>query len=741
MTSSIDIQNILANPIALAELQSASAAAAKKIKKFAQQRYVTLIEVINEHNYQYYVLDDPILPDGDYDQLYRQLIDLEASFPELISDDSPSKRVGAEPLDKFKSITHKLPMLSLDNAFNAEELRAFDQRLKDRLEVKDSDEDNKKDASFDYVCEPKLDGVAVSVTYENGLLVRAATRGDGSSGEDVTQNVRTIKTIPLSLRGAGFPAELEVRGEIYISRSGFEQLNRRAEANEEKLFVNPRNAAAGSLRQLDPKLTAQRPLTMCAYSTGHIEYSGDSNRKFIAASHSQSLKKLAKWGFNTNAEVKRLKSIDDAINYCEQLTEKRPSLAYEIDGVVVKVDSFELQEALGFVARAPRWAIAYKFPAEEAITQINAIEWQVGRTGALTPVAKLEPVFVGGVTVSNATLHNIDEITRLDVRESDTVVVRRAGDVIPQVARVIIKARKENALAIKPPTQCPVCESPVARLEDEAVTRCTGGLLCSAQLKESIKHFVSRKAMDIDGLGEKIVDQLVEEKMISTVADLYSLELEPLVNLERMAEKSASNLLAAVENSKSTSLAKFIYSLGIREVGETTAKNLANHFGSLAAIIDAAINYDAESTKKKKSKDSTDTEEETVLPENLLIEVDDVGPIVANHLHAFFSLSRNREVIDQLQAAGIHWLDIEVKAAAELPLVGQTWVLTGSLEILSRDQAKHELEALGAKVAGSVSKKTTVVVAGPGAGSKLAKAESLGIEVLDEKSFIDRLKL
>lgn len=736
MTSSIDIKNILANPIELPEIQSASAAAVKKIYKLAQQRHAILLEVIHEHNHHYYVLDDPILPDADYDQLYRQLIDIEARFPELLSDDSPSKRVGAEPLDKFKSVTHKLPMLSLDNAFNAEELRAFDQRLKDRLRGKQDD-----DVSFDYVCEPKLDGVAVSVTYENGLLVRAATRGDGSSGEDVTQNVRTIRTIPLRLRGDGFPAVLEVRGEIYISRSGFEKLNRRAEAKEEKLFVNPRNAAAGSLRQLDPKLTAQRPLTMCAYSTGYIEYPNDSNRKFIATCHSQSLKKLAKWGFNTNAEVKRVKSIDDAINYCEKLTEKRPSLAYEIDGVVVKVDSFELQEALGFVARAPRWAIAYKFPAEEAITQINAIEWQVGRTGALTPVAKLEPVFVGGVTVSNATLHNIDEITRLDVRESDTVVVRRAGDVIPQVARVIIKERKKNARAIKPPTQCPVCESPVVRLEDEAVTRCTGGLLCSAQLKESIKHFVSRKAMDIDGLGEKIVDQLVEEKIISTVADLYSLELEPLAELERMAEKSASNLLEAIENSKSTSLARFIYSLGIREVGETTAKNLANHFGALPDIIDAAINYDGETAKKKKSKDSTDADDDAVMPDNLLIEVDDVGPIVAAHLNAFFTLSRNREVIAQLQATGIHWQDIEVKAATELPLAGQTWVLTGSLETLSRDQAKQELEALGAKVAGSVSKKTTVVVAGPGAGSKLAKAEILGIEVLDEQSFIDRFKL
>jgi len=728
MTSSKTIQQLLANPLVSSD---------EGFQLDANTRHAELTQLINDHNYHYYVLDDPILPDADYDQLFRQLVDLESAIPELLTNDSPSRRVGAAPLARFDSIEHKLPMLSLDNAFNADELNAFDQRLKDRLR----EDNDSADSVIDYVCEPKLDGVAVSVTYENGILVKAATRGDGATGENITENVRTINTVPLKLRGSGYPAVLEVRGEIYISSADFEQLNAHAAEKDEKLFVNPRNAAAGSLRQLDPKITATRPLTMCVYSTGFIDYQSTPRvtknkiaNSQIADTHYETIQQLAEWGFFTNTEVKRLASIEEAIEYCSVLAAKRPTLSYEIDGIVFKVDSFLLQAELGFVSRAPRWAIAYKFPAEEAITQLNGVDWQVGRTGALTPVAKLEPVFVGGVTVSNATLHNVDEISRLDIRMSDTVVVRRAGDVIPKIARVILSERKANAEIIEAPSCCPKCQSPVIRLEDEAVTRCTGGLLCSAQLKEAIKHFVSRKAMDVDGLGDKIVDQLVEEKLIDTVADLYSLELSALSSLERLAEKSATNLLAALEASKSTTLAKFIYGLGIREVGETTGKNLAKHFGSLPAIIEAARNYNSE--YKNEAGDNIDELE--LNKSQALINVDDVGPIVANHIHGFFSSERNVEVVNALQSAGVHWVDFDVKTADELPLNGQTWVLTGSLETLTRDQAKAHLESLGAKVAGSVSKKTHCVVAGPGAGSKLAKAESLGVDVLDEKSFIER---
>lgn len=724
MAAKLTVQQLLAKPLQLdtGKVKSDQASA----------RHKALVDALNDHAYRYYVKDDPVLPDADYDQLFRQLLDLEQQFPELQNPDSPSQRVGGEALDRFDSVTHRLPMLSLDNAFNKEELLAFDQRLKDRLDWDASD-------TIAYVCEPKLDGVAVSITYQNGVLVQAATRGDGSSGEDVTENVKTINTVPLRLRGEGYPALLEVRGEIYIGHQGFAEMNRKAEQAGDKAFVNPRNAAAGSLRQLDPKITAARPLTMCVYSTGFIaddiesapEQNSYARQRFIADTHYDSIQQLAQWGFYTNAEVAELPSIDATIDYVEQLTQKRQALDYDIDGIVCKVNLFDLQSELGFVSRAPRWAIAYKFPAEEAVTRVNAIEWQVGRTGALTPVAKLEPVFVGGVTVSNATLHNSDEIARLDVRKHDAVVVRRAGDVIPQVARVLFEERKKGARTVKPPEQCPVCESPVVRPEDEAVMRCSGGLFCSAQLKEAIKHFVSRKAMDIDGLGDKIVDQLVEQNLIATVADLYSLSLKPVAALERMAEKSAGNLIAAIEQSKSTSLARFIYALGIREVGETTAKNLARHFGNLPAVIDAALHYKDEKNDDKNDDKNTDKAE-------LLTKVDDVGPVVANHLQLFFQSQHNIEVIEQLQKSGVHWPDIAVDAVAELPLAGQTWVLTGTLEALTRDQAKQQLEALGAKVAGSVSKKTHCVVAGPGAGSKLAKAESLGINVIDEQAFINR---
>lgn len=660
-----------------------------------KQQLIELHTTINQNNYRYYVLDEPSIPDIEYDRLMRQLQDLEAAHPELISADSPTQRVGAQALESFKQVQHEVPMLSLDNAFNSDEMRDFERRISDRLGV---------DSPISFACEPKLDGIAVSLLYRDGILERGATRGDGRVGEDITHNVRTIPSIPLRLLGQGYPALLEVRGEIYMPKAGFEALNQRARDNDEKPFVNPRNAAAGSLRQLDAKISAQRPLEMCCYSVGVVA-GGE-----VASCHSDILQQCQGWGLRINSEMRVVEGIDACLDYYARLLSKRSELAYDIDGIVFKVNDIALQQELGFVARAPRWSIAHKFPAEEEITQLLDVDFQVGRTGAITPVARLQPVFVGGVTVSNATLHNRDEIARLGVMVNDIVVVRRAGDVIPQVARVVLERRPDNAREIEFPQQCPICASSLERIEGEAVTRCTGNLVCAAQQKEAIKHFAARKAMDIDGLGDKLVEQLVDEGLISSVADLFSLQASDLAALERMGEKSAENLVQALEASKSTTLAKFIFALGIREVGEATAASLAAHFGTVDAIREADV--------------------------EALLAVQDIGPVVAQHLGDFFHRQENLQLLDRLLQSGISWPAIEVKAARELPLAGSTYVVTGSLESMGRDEAKQRLQELGAKVAGSVSKKTSCVVAGPGAGSKLTKAQDLEVEVIDEEAFI-----
>ncbi|MDG1446115.1 MAG: NAD-dependent DNA ligase LigA [Porticoccaceae bacterium] len=665
--------------------------------------YERLKDELNQHNHSYYVLDDPSVPDSEYDRQMRQLQDIESQYPSLRTSDSPSQRVGGEALSAFTQVHHDVAMLSLDNAFSQAELEDFDRRVKDRLNYAALTQP----PEIDYACEPKLDGVAVSLLYRDGLLERGATRGDGTVGEDITANVRTINSIPLKLVGDHIPSLLEVRGEIYLPRAGFESLNAKAIAAGEKAFVNPRNAAAGSLRQLDSKITASRPLEMCAYSVG----------QFVAEtrpdSHLSMLQTLASWGFKINEHMQVVSGIAACEDYYQILAERRDGLAYDIDGIVYKVNDLRLQERLGFVAKAPRWAIARKFPAQEEMTQLLDVEFQVGRTGAVTPVARLEPVFVGGVTVSNATLHNGDEIQRLGICIGDTVIIRRAGDVIPQVAKVVLDRRPANARPIVFPERCPVCDSAVVRAEGEAVARCSGGLFCGAQIKQAIKHFSSRKAMDIDGLGDKLVDLLVDREVIFSVADLYDLKTEQLQGLERLAEKSAANLVAAIEASKATSLAKFFYSLGIREVGETTGQTLANNFGSLEAVIAA------------------DTE--------ALLEVDDIGPIVAGHIVDFFRNPDNLSIIQALRDAGVSWPDIDQNAQASQPLKGQTWVLTGGMDIMSRAEAKDRLQELGAKVAGSVSAKTAQVVAGPGAGSKLTKAQSLDIPVMNEAEFIEFL--
>lgn len=653
---------------------------------------------IHFHNYRYHSLDDPQISDAEYDRLMQRLKNIEAEHPELITSDSPTQRVGSSPLSEFFTVVHEMPMLSLDNAFSDEDLLAFNKRLHDRL---------KSTGDIEFACEVKLDGIAVSLMYRDGVLVRGATRGDGTNGEDITQNVRTIPSIPLRLIGKNYPAVLEVRGEIYMPKAGFNAFNEKARESGEKLFVNPRNAAAGSLRQLDSRLTAARPLEMCAYSVGLVE-GGE-----LPGRHTDILKALQGWGFLINREMSVANNIDECITYYRKIQEKRSALDYDIDGIVFKVNSRELQETLGFISRAPRWAIAYKFPAQEEMTVLQDVEFQVGRTGAVTPVARLQPVFVGGVTVSNATLHNRDEINRLGIKIGDTVVIRRAGDVIPQVVAVVESKRPADARDIEFPTHCPVCGSPVETVPGEAVARCDGGLICAAQRKEAIKHFVSRKAMNVEGLGDKLVEQLVDLNMINNLADIYSLTRDQLANLERMGEKSADNILAALETSKKTTLAKFIYALGIREVGESTARNFAKHFGSFEAFAAA--------------------------DELNLQQVADVGPVVAHFAFEFFQQENNRAAIEQLKAAGIHWPD-EVATAVDAPLLGLTYVLTGSLEIFSRDDAKAHLLALGAKVSGSVSAKTDYVVAGPGAGSKLQKAEELGIKVLTEEDLLALLK-
>ncbi len=648
---------------------------------------------IAQHDYRYYVLDAPSIPDAEYDRLMRELESLEADFPELVTQESPTQRVGGQPLEGFDELRHATPMLSLANAFSEEEIRQFHERVIKGLET----------AHVNYAAEPKLDGVAISLRYESGRLQQAATRGDGATGEDVTSNVRTISAIPLQLMARGgsgtWPTRLEVRGEIYMPLAGFRAYNQRAVEQGLKELVNPRNAAAGSLRQLDPRLTAKRPLAFYAYAA--VADTG------IPGSHYEAMQKLKEWGFPVNPEIQRVQDADGCVAYYRAMAEKRASLPYDIDGVVYKVDLKEEQEILGFVSRAPRWAIAQKFPAQEEITRLLDIDIQVGRTGALTPVARLEPVFVGGVTVTNATLHNLDEIRRKDIRAGDWVVVRRAGDVIPEVARVVVERRQGDPVEFVMPETCPECGSSVERVEGEAVFRCSGGLFCPAQRKQSIMHYASRRALDIEGMGEKLVDQLVESGLVGSIADLYSLSREQLIALERMGEKSADNLLAELERSKMPELGRLLYALGIREVGEVTAHSLAMHFGTMDKIAAAS-------------------EEE-------LIEVPDVGPIVAGHVHAFFQEAHNNEIIAALEQAGLRWKPVEVNES-EQPLLGQTWVLTGALG-MPRAKAKNLLESLGAKVAGSVSARTSVVVAGEAAGSKLRKAESLGIEVVDEEQF------
>lgn len=666
----------------------------------AALRVEVLRSELDYHNRQYYVFDAPVIPDVEYDRLLRELQTLEAQHPDLITPDSPTQRVGDKPLDGFDEVAHKLPMLSLDNAFDEEELTDFDRRIRERLKLS-------AEESIRYQAEPKLDGLALNLRYEKGRLVQGATRGDGTRGENVTSNVRTIKAIPLKLSGEGWPDVLEVRGEVFMPRKGFEALNQRARDAGEKTFVNPRNAAAGSLRQLDPRLTAKRPLSFFAYGLGEVS-SGQ-----IAESQSASMDRLRDWGLPVSPVSKVVTDVAACIRYYQGISTQRDDLPYDIDGVVFKVDQLNLQQKLGAVSRAPRWAIAYKFPAQEMLTCVESIEFQVGRTGAVTPVARLKPVFVGGVTVSNATLHNMEEVARKDVRQGDTVIVRRAGDVIPEVVSVVNPERDDRPEAVSLPKHCPICGSDIDKPEGEAVARCSGGLYCPAQRKEALKHFASRKAMDIEGLGDKLVEQLVEQHLVDSPADLFTLSLEQLSGLERMAEKSAQNLLDALDKSKQTTLSRFLYALGIREVGEATARSLASQFGTLEAIQKA--------------------------DEEQLQQTSDVGPVVAKHILAFFRQDHNRDVIAALLDRGLQWPEVERVSQDQLPLLGKTIVITGTLS-RPRDEIKTELESMGAKITGSVSKKTDYVIAGEAAGSKRSKAEKLDIPILDETGLQDLLK-
>ncbi len=659
-------------------------------------RIAQLRAEIAQHNHRYYVQDDPTIPDAEYDKLFRELQSLEVQHPELLTVDSPTQRVGGAPLKAFAEVHHRTAMLSLNNAFSEEEVRAFDTRIREALDV----------TEVEYAVEPKFDGLAVTLSYRDGVFVQGATRGDGSVGEEVTENLRTVHSIPLRLTEA--IREVEIRGEVLMFKRDFAKLNEAQRAKGEKEFVNPRNAAAGALRQLDARITASRRLSFFAYGVGLCE-GVDLPRQ-----HHQQMDQLQQWGVAVAQQRRVVRGVEGLLAYYREIGTQRAALPFDIDGVVYKVNDTLLQLQLGFVSRAPRFAIAHKFPAEEAITTLLDIEVQVGRTGALTPVARLAPVFVGGVTVTNATLHNEDEIRRKDLRIGDTVVVRRAGDVIPEVARVVLERRPVDAREFIIPLVCPVCGSQVAKLPDEAVWRCTGGLFCPAQRKQALLHFASRRAMNIDGLGDKLVEQLVDAHIVKTPADLYKLGLLAMINLERMGEKSALNLLAGIEKSKHTTLARFIFALGIRNVGETTAKDLAQHFGSLDNLL--------------------------VADWERLQQVRDVGPVVAQSIADFLAQSHNREVIEQLRVAGVQWAEHEAQAATTLPFAGQTFVLTGTLVSLSRDEAKEKLEALGAKVSGSVSKKTNYVVAGAEAGSKLDKAQELGVTVLDEQQFLALLK-
>ena len=664
-----------------------------------QQQIDKLRQDLRRYEYEYHVLDNPTIPDAEYDRLFHQLKALEAAHPELITADSPTQRVGAKPLSGFAQIRHEIPMLSLDNAFSDEEFYAFVKRIEDRL--------ISLPEPLTFCCEPKLDGLAVSILYVNGVLTQAATRGDGTTGEDITANIRTIRNIPLQLLMDNPPARLEVRGEVFMPHAGFERLNQLALEKGEKTFANPRNAAAGSLRQLDPKITSKRPLVLNAYGIGIAEGVDLPN------THYDRLQWLKSIGIPVNPEIRLCNGTDEVLDFYRDIQNKRSSLGYDIDGTVLKINDIALQEKLGFISKAPRWAIAYKFPAQEELTRLNDVEFQVGRTGAITPVAKLEPVFVAGVTVSNATLHNGDEIERLDIAIGDTVVIRRAGDVIPQIIGVLHDRRPADARPIVFPETCPVCDSAIVRIEGEAVARCTGGLFCAAQRKEALKHFVSRKAMDIDGVGGKLIEQLVDRELIHTPADLFKLDLTTLTRLERMGAKSAENALASLEKAKNTTLARFIFALGIREVGEATALNLANHFKTLEALQNADL--------------------------EALQQVPDVGEVVANRILAFWHEPHNVAVVNDLIAQGVHWDDVEVKEVGENIFKGKTVVLTGTLTQMGRNEAKALLQEMGAKVSGSVSAKTDFVIAGDAAGSKLTKAQELGVAVLTEEEFLAQI--
>lgn len=660
-----------------------------------QQRIAQLRADIERHNYRYHVLDDPEIPDSTFDRLVRELRELEAGHPELVTADSPTQRIGGAPVEAFAQVRHRVPMLSLDNAFSSDDVVAFDRRVRERLET---------EREIQYSCEPKLDGLAVSLTYRRGSLEIASTRGDGTVGEDVTHNIRTIQSVPLRLAGDGHPEVLDVRGEVLMSIAGFQEMNRRAQEKGEKVFVNPRNAAAGSLRQLDPRLAASRPLEIFFYGAAVAEGANLPGR------HSEVLATLRNWGLRTSPETRVVEGVEGLLAYYAEIGGKRARLRYQIDGVVYKVDSLALQRELGHVARAPRWAVAHKFPAEEEMTTVRAIEWQVGRTGALTPVARLEPIFVGGATVANATLHNIDELLRKDVRVGDTVVLRRAGDVIPEVVRVIPEKRPADAVPERLPEKCPVCGSDVEREEGGSVARCTGALVCPAQLKETLRHFASRRAMDIEGMGDKLIEQIVDQGLVKDAADFYRLGVETLAGLERMGEKSAAKVVQALERSKNSTLPRFLFALGIRDVGEATADALARHFRTLDRLRESAIEE--------------------------IEEVPDVGPVTAAHVHAFLHEPRNARVIDALVELGVRWPEMPAAEAGSKEFEGQTFVLTGKLSSLSRDEAGDLVRARGGTVSGSVSKKTDYVVVGEDAGSKLKKANELGLKILDEDAFL-----
>ena len=666
-----------------------------------QTQIDNLRKTLRQYEYEYHVLDNPTVPDSEYDRLFHQLKALELEHPEFLTSDSPTQRVGAKPLSGFSQIRHEIPMLSLDNAFSDEEFNAFVKRIEDRLIVLPK--------PLTFCCEPKLDGLAVSILYVNGILTQAATRGDGTTGEDITANIRTIRNIPLQLLTDNPPTRLEVRGEVFMPHAGFERLNEYALEHGEKTFANPRNAAAGSLRQLDPNITSKRPLVLNAYGIGIAEGVELPN------THYARLQWLKSIGIPVNPEIRLCNGTNEVLDFYRDIQNKRSSLGYDIDGTVLKINDIALQNELGFISKAPRWAIAYKFPAQEELTVLNDVEFQVGRTGAITPVAKLEPVFVAGVTVSNATLHNGDEIERLNIAIGDTVVIRRAGDVIPQIIGVLHERRPDNAKPIIFPINCPVCDSQIIRIEGEAVARCTGGLFCAAQRKEALKHFVSRKAMDIDGVGGKLIEQLVDRELVHTPADLFKLDLTTLTRLERMGAKSAENALNSLEKAKSTTLARFIFALGIREVGEATALNLANHFKTLDALKAADLEQ--------------------------LQQVPDVGEVVANRIFVFWREAHNVAVVDDLIAQGVHWETVEVKEASENLFKDKTVVLTGTLTQMGRNEAKVLLQQLGAKVSGSVSSKTDFVIAGDAAGSKLAKAQELNIAVLTEEEFLEQVNI